>query len=362
MQRADLVVVGGSFAGLACATSAASRGLKTIVHEKRFRIGDAPATTGLLVKEAADALDVPRRMVHKIHRVRMYGPSLHFLDLYRPGYYFLATDTPALLDWMGRTASSAGAHLWCGYPFNGATRRGNRFSLERRELECRYLVGVEVHLEDVGGIDPDCLHVFLDRQLAPGYIGWVVPGLHHVQIGLAARQPGVPQLEPFLNKLKRLFDFSKAREVRRLGGLIPCAGPLHGTSFAGSSSAPGLMLLGDAAGHVSPLTGGGIHPSLELGRAAGIAIADHLLDEAPDPGRKIASLTPHYFTKRLLRVAHDRLPSDRMADLLIDSPLMRSMAQVIFFHHRGLLSLDGWSAIVRSLIHHEPPPQPMRPT
>jgi len=380
VQRADLVVVGGSFAGLTCATSAASRGVKTIVLEKRFQIGEAPATTGLLVKEAADLLDVPRRMVQKIHRVKLYSPSLRHVELYRPGYYFLATDTPALLEWMGRNAAGAGAHLWCGYPFHGATRRGARWSLDQRELECRYLVGadggrsvvarslglpanrhflvgVEVHLEGVEGVDPDCLHVFLDQQLAPGYIGWVVPGLGHVQIGLAATQPGTPQLDRFLSKLGGLFDLSRARETRRLGGLIPCGGPVkngHLTSDPGRAA--GAMLLGDAAGHVSPLTGGGIHPSLELGRAAGIAIADHLLDQGTDPAHRIESLTPRFFTKRLLRMTHDRMPSDRVADRLIDSPIMRSLAQVVFFHHRGLLSLHGWSDLVRSLARREPTP------
>ena len=43
--------------------------------------GEAPHTTGLLVKEVADAWDLPRAMTRKIHGVRLYAPSLRFIDL-----------------------------------------------------------------------------------------------------------------------------------------------------------------------------------------------------------------------------------------------------------------------------------------
>jgi len=43
-------------------------------------------------------------MVRRIHGVRLYGPSLRWIDLDAPGYYFLATDTPALVRWMAGRA------------------------------------------------------------------------------------------------------------------------------------------------------------------------------------------------------------------------------------------------------------------
>ncbi|MCY3021666.1 MAG: FAD-dependent oxidoreductase [Planctomycetota bacterium] len=50
---ADVAIVGGSFAGLACAQAAAARGLRTIVLERKADPGQTPHTTGLLVKEVA---------------------------------------------------------------------------------------------------------------------------------------------------------------------------------------------------------------------------------------------------------------------------------------------------------------------
>src|SRR5262245_17547265 len=100
----DVAVVGAGFAGLACARVAAARGLRTVVLDRKADPGAAPHTTGLLVKEAADEWDVPRAITRKIHGIRLYAPSLAWIDLDSPGYYFLATDTPALLRWLASEA------------------------------------------------------------------------------------------------------------------------------------------------------------------------------------------------------------------------------------------------------------------
>jgi len=100
----DVEIVGASFAGLACARASASRGLRTIVWERKRDPGQGVCTTGLLVKEVADEEDPPHELVRRIHGVRLYGPALRWFDLDAPGYYFLATDTPALLRSMAARA------------------------------------------------------------------------------------------------------------------------------------------------------------------------------------------------------------------------------------------------------------------
>jgi digeranylgeranylglycerophospholipid reductase len=109
-----------------------------------------------------------------------------------------------------------------------------------------------------------------------------------------------------------------------------------------------VMLLGDAAGMVSPLTAGGIHPAMQLGRAAGIALSDYLLESGPDPARLIRGLAPSYRFKRLLRLVFDLAPPNWTYDLALSSRMMRHLAPTIFFHHRGLFSLEAWRDILSS--------------
>jgi geranylgeranyl reductase family protein len=362
----DLVIVGAGFAGLACARAAALRGLRVCVLERKRAIGVRTHTTGIVVKEAAEAWDLPLRLTRRIAGVRLYAPDLRAIDLESPGYYFLATDTPALMRWLARSAQHAGVRIVAGAPFLGAERThetwrltgfptlsarflvgadGPRSAVATRlglRANREFLLGVEVELEDVRGVDPDRLHCFLDSRLAPGYIGWVVPGVGgRTQVGLACRQPHRPDLWAFVRKLGRRFDFDAARIVERRGGLIPVGGPVH------PAYAPGALLVGDAAGLVSPLTAGGIHAALDSGHRAAHAIADHLLYLGPEPGRVMARAAPGGACKRLARRAFDLGVPDAVWNAALGSMPMRIAARLIYFHKRGALSSDAWRDVVR---------------
>src|ERR1043166_7828250 len=96
VQRFELAIVGGSFAGLACARSAALRGLKVAVLDAKPDPGLRVRTTGIVVKEASDAFDLPALKMRKVPGVRLYAPDNRSVDLSAPGYFFQATDMPAI--------------------------------------------------------------------------------------------------------------------------------------------------------------------------------------------------------------------------------------------------------------------------
>ncbi|HKY92950.1 MAG TPA: hypothetical protein VJM11_18000, partial [Nevskiaceae bacterium] len=175
--------------------------------------------------------------------------------------------------------------------------------------------------------DVDRLHCFLDSQLAPGHIGWLFTGVRGIaQLGLAARLPTQPDLDALVGRIRSRFDFRLAVRVERRGGLIPVGGPVR------RWHAPGVVLVGDAAGLVSPLTAGGIHLALASGEAAAHAIADHLLRGAPDPARVLAPARPAFAVKRWLRAAMDLRPPNALLDATLRSPATEIVAREILFH------------------------------
>ena len=223
MRNYVAVIVGGSYAGLSCARSAAARGLETLVLERKRDLGEKIRTTGIFVGEAAKVLQVPEPLKRDIHGVRLYAPNGKSIDLASPGYQFQAINTPELMRWMGKRAQLNGAEIRTdsnvaavqevedcvrfakqgvsgtfGIGADGARSNFGRLMGFKENTE--FLVGAEVEMTGVRGVDQDRLHVFLDSELAPGYIAWVVPGVGVTQIGLAVRKPHKPQLGAFLEK------------------------------------------------------------------------------------------------------------------------------------------------------------------
>ena len=94
------------------------------------------------------------------------------------------------------------------------------------------------------------------------------------------------------------------------------------------------LLVGDAAGMVSPVTAGGIHSAWEHGWTVGRAIASSLRDGGSAPEQIAIDTAPRFRTKRALRWAYDRLQFDWPFDLLLHSPPLRWAAEQVYFHKR----------------------------
>src|SRR5690606_34408609 len=140
---ADLIIAGASFAGLAAARTAAARGLRVIVIDAKAEPGARIHTTGILVREAVEEIDIPHRLIRRVPGVRLYAPTLASMDLFSPGYAFYTTRTADLLRWMAAEATAAGATILCSTRFEGARRDGGLIRLDGTGLAARYLVGAD---------------------------------------------------------------------------------------------------------------------------------------------------------------------------------------------------------------------------
>lgn len=356
----DVIVVGAGFAGLACARELARAGKRVCVLDRKRDLGERLHTTGILVQEAlADPLlaDLPAAIRHAVPAVKLYAPGLENIELAAPGYRFHTTDTPALMRWLGEQALEAGVELRLSCAFREARAIADGWQLPGIG-QCRYLVGadgarskvaayfglgrvreflygVEHEYDGAGLHRPDALHCFISRRWAPGYIGWIAQTPRGVQAGLALRmRPGTrpPDLAGFLDHVAPVVGLSRPRPPDSVrAGLIPCGGPVH------PRLRHDVLLAGDAAGVVSPVTAGGIHSGLRHGADIGRALVQ-ALESGIAPQVSTIRAIPAWRRKRALRWAFDHLQWDWPFDLLLASPPLRRMAEQIYFHRRGQAS------------------------
>lgn len=373
-MRHDILIAGASFAGIACAVAAARAGAQVAILERKRDAGERLHTTGIIVKDAIEAIEaiapIPPAIVRAVSGVRLHAPGGGSLALDSPGYFFLATDTPAMMRWLADGAREAGAEVALGEAWAGGERTpGGWRSASRREarflvgadgpasrvardcglgVNARFLFGAELEIRGATLAEPDRLHCFLDAKRARGYLGWAFAGVGVVQVGLAStlgqrparrdearagvsppreREWPLPDVDAFAKAMAPRIGLEGGTVSARRAGLIPVGGPVH--PRAGDR----VTLVGDAAGLVSPLTAGGIHTAIASGSRAGRAIVAALAD---DRGVRLVvdPPVPDFTAKRWLRRAYDLVQHDRLFDLAIGTGAFAAVAKRVFFHSR----------------------------
>jgi digeranylgeranylglycerophospholipid reductase len=125
--------------------------------------------------------------------------------------------------------------------------------------------GVEAEIENVRDVASDAVEVFVGKNYAPGFYGWLIPRLDGTaKVGLATRT-GNPK--EFLQRL--MLKHPVASKQLRNAKIAQMA--FHSISLGGPIArayADGFLAVGDAASQVKPTTGGGVVFGLTCARIA----------------------------------------------------------------------------------------------
>lgn len=259
----EVVVVGGGPAGALAAKAAAEKGAKTLVLERSPTASARCA--GLVSPQTAERLSVPKNLIlREIFALRIIRPSGKVYELRAKKPKGLVMDRTGLNHWLRQTAQESGADIWSvaakGIE-DGAVitaKKAVRFGVligadGAKSLVARaaglsgpeeILVAAQAEvLAELG----DTVEVHLG--VVPDFFAWAVPaeeGICRVGLATASGRTVVPKLREFL---ARRFPGGRVLAVRT--GLIPIGPP---TRIARGR----VLLVGNAAGQVKPLTGGGL--------------------------------------------------------------------------------------------------------
>lgn len=287
MSSYGVVVIGGGPIGAVAARVAAEEGASVLLVERRAEIRGPSACTGLVSAHALTALGASgQSILRSIRGVVVHGPTAR-VALHAEDDKAVVVDRAALERELLDRARAAGVAVRLGTAAVGARRgavelRGGQddgavaagvvigadgpegdtarwFGLPR-PAEVLRAVQTEVDAEGAG----DTVEVFLGRDVAPGFFAWAVPAEPgRWRVGLAVSDPQDPS-----EFLPRLIErrFPDARKVSAIAAPIPLPplAPIVGD---------GVILVGDAAAHVKPWSGGGLYVGGVCARLAGRAAA-----------------------------------------------------------------------------------------
>jgi len=302
----DVVIVGSGPAGSVTARFAAEAGAKVLVIERRREVG-VPVLCGEGISRKIDKwhmLEGTRWIAGRMDGARIYSPDRTCVTLSaeRAGNetgYVVYRD---IFDQeLARLAMKAGAKFMMNTKATGLIKDKEKIKGVKAqhfdddfEIKADIVVGADGVESKVGqwaGIDTtlkpkdletccqytlsniDCKDAYCDfylgREIAPGGYVWVFPkgkDVANVGIGILASlsESGLAKklLDRFIEKDPRLKN---AEPLRFLAGAVPVSNPVE-------TVRDNFILIGDAARHVDPITGGGLTHCLEGGKIAGETI------------------------------------------------------------------------------------------
>jgi digeranylgeranylglycerophospholipid reductase len=306
--KCDVLVVGAGPAGSMAAKVVAEKGVEVIIIEEHETSGTPVyCAEGLSIGGIHDGgLEaVPPYVSQQISTARVVAPNGKTLDMTTENWTGYTLDRQVFDRTLTENAVNAGANLMTKTRATDVIKDGNQIvgvkaikDGEEIEFHAKVVIGADGHWSiirrraglqryfpdyvtcaqyQLGGLDledPTTNEFYMGTNYAPGGYAWVFPKSKSVaNVGLGVRKKHtkapIEYLKDFCENDPR---FRNAKILKKNGGICPVSGTLDKVVM------DGLILAGDSAGMLVPMTGAGIHSGIEAGKMAGRVAAEAVID------------------------------------------------------------------------------------
>ena len=368
----DVVVVGGSIAGLTTARTVAKHGFDTLVLEEDLEIGTPEHCGGMVSLNALLELGVMpsnKMILSNIDKARIYSPSRRMFEIKASNV--LAIDRRLLDKTIAKQAIKNDARIELNTPMLDYAIKDDHISIKTSKdiVKAKILVdarGCKVAmLHNKDGAIPSiqyelsadwidyAVEVHFNNELYPAFFAWLIPNGNNIaRVGVAGRNINIAKaLEAFLDGRKGSFLKQVYAPIWIKGAFKRF---VHGR----------VVRVGDAAGQTKPTTAGGIYSCGIAGVYAGDAIADALEYDDLSLLRRYEQRWFGKFGKEfermlLARKVFERLDNKAIDEIFdnLDKSMLDEIAKSDFdFHSDALirmLSVSKVFAIAKSILGNE---------
>ena len=272
----DAAVVGGGPAGTIAARLLA-KDHDVVVLEEHPSSGVPLQCAGLVTQKVIDMCGVSPEILNRIRGADVIFPGGGKIEVRAKGTMALLIDRPDLDRKLAEKASDCGAEIKYGTKYRGHRISGSGTVLETggEEITAKMIIGADGYnstvamslgnnlpKEYINGIQADAAHkpehddimvLRLGSEIAPGFFSWEIPFGDMTRVGLCISGDSAGTPNDHLKKLLSASGIDSGEVVSRYSGKIPLGGrPI--------SYGDRALLIGDAAGQVKPISGGGLYP------------------------------------------------------------------------------------------------------
>jgi len=280
----DVVVAGGSVAGLLCAREIASEGFTVLVIEEDYEIGTPEHCGGLVSLTGLEELGIipfKKTFDHMIESAKITSPNGKSFTINSKKQKVAEISRRELDKQIAFQAQKNGVIIKVKTSFQEITDTGIRTN--EGKINCKIFVdarGVSslIHKDRTGilssaqyeiyanWIKKGKVEIIFDQEKHPGFFAWVIPSNEGKgKVGVAGR--GINVSETLDRILEERGNYST---IRKIFAPIWIKGPIE--KFTEGKT----VIIGDAAGQAKPTTAGGIFTSGMGGIYAGQAISKFL--------------------------------------------------------------------------------------
>lgn len=354
----DVAIVGAGLAGLQLARLLARNGCSVLLADARRNVTDCIRTTGIFVRKTfEDYPSLDPFLGPAIRAIGVHSPAGRSIalqsgrDEFRVGHMkplyeaFLAQAIAAGATWSPATIYAGlheesertrvifrdGASITTRFVVGADGARSRVARDLALDLNSRWIAGVE-NIRATQHPDAARFDVWIDPRLAPGYLAWIIDDGEEMHVGVGGdRRRFDPRsaLSAFEARLRSEGRLDDNPALEQRGGLIPVNGVLRRIA-----SRRGL-LVGDAAGAVSPLTAGGLDACMRLSEHAASVLIEAQQNRAAMERYQGAPYRARFASRIAMRHAFDLATRSGAAVglgfAMASSAPVRALVQHVFF-------------------------------